>query len=69
MKTIKITIEVEVEEEYKFVAVDRDGDIYKYSGRPFLSTGDHWKLNHYYDYCKKCDFSIVNFRETLTEVK
>jgi hypothetical protein len=69
MKTVKITIEVEVPDDAKCVAVDEGGRISAFrSGIRYVEQNDtissgFW-IGNFYERCR-----VANWRETITEVK
>ena len=66
MKRVKIEIEVEVPDGYKWVAVDSDGEITATDAEPVVSQhGSYWEKSPG-DNNTQC--RIINWRETLTEV-
>ena len=67
MKTVKITIEVEVSDWATYVAADKNVKIYEYEIEPTVQNGDRvWdtELLKFNEVTK-----IINWKDTLTEVK
>lgn len=64
-RRVSITIEVEVDEKAKYVAVDRDGEICAYRIKAEFSEGE-WVADGSYI---QRNLPIVNASDTLTEVK
>jgi hypothetical protein len=65
MKTVKLTIEVEVEEGSTHVAMDYDGAIYEYECEPEGGAYVRWVARGKFNRI----VGIKNWKETLTEVK
>lgn len=67
MKTVKITIEVEVPDDASQAAVDDIGQPWSFGGNAEIfdcdSFGQIWTGKN----CTQC--RVINWRETLTEVK
>jgi hypothetical protein len=69
MKTVKITIEVEVHDWATHVAVDGCGSIFEYDCEPVpLQMSPDWDIVDESALSAQC-CTIVNWSETLTEVK
>lgn len=66
MKTVKIMIEIKVSDKAKYAAIDSNGTPYGYSDKPERGTCI-WDEDTQVLICEKCE--IINWRETLTEVK
>ena len=64
-KEVEITIRVRVPVEAKFVAVDKIGEVWWYTGRP-LDSDDEFATEPTGNDCAAVD--VTNWRETLTEV-
>lgn len=69
MKTVKIVIEVEVDDEARFVTIDKNGTICAWDGNAF-KDGEHLWYSPYKSKSKTIEgrISIKNWRETLTKV-
>jgi hypothetical protein len=71
MKTVKITIEVEVSEWATHVAVDGNGSIYEYGCEPKeCDYSPCWDTNckNAMQRCFNDIEDVINWRETLTKV-
>jgi hypothetical protein len=67
MKKVKITIEVEVKDEAKFVAVESDGTVYSFGEFPHPSLhGSYFEVEDDV-FCESA--RVSNWRETITEVE
>jgi hypothetical protein len=68
MKTVEIKIVVEVSDNAKFLAVDRDGHIYEYQKIPVKSSViSAWDIRNSNGIAIPVD-CVLNWEETLTEV-
>jgi hypothetical protein len=67
MKKVKITIEVEVKDEAKFVAIESDGTVYSFGEFPHPSLhGSYFEVEDDV-FCESA--RVSNWRETITEVE
>lgn len=65
---VTISIEVDVPDDAKYIAVDKDGTPWAYYKEPTLDDNKVYAANTYWADGAMVRLSVLNWRETLAEV-